>query len=242
VAELRLQHRDMETAPVLAGMAGEAAFLAHLMGHLTHREPTDGSATYNKFVNYLSSSFEDMTKKVSNDNKYTFFVLSDAAVTAALGPDGGDPLRADSVFRTSTLLSQLVAERLYLRDLRDGYTAQTVGGQTLRVEVRDGETYINSARMLPREEHVYNLGNVFFLDAFPFISETELRERASQVDPELEGSGEQPEGLGHHHALGLGLENVESFAGEVGSPEGMLMVEEAGGLVEVSSPGRLAEI
>ena len=57
---------------------------------------------------------------------------------------------------------------------------------------------------------------------------------------EPEGSGLEPEllspefGLGRFEAgLGLGLEGVESFAGEAGLPEGMVRAD---GVLEASSP------
>ncbi|XP_037085215.1 uncharacterized protein LOC119105805 [Pollicipes pollicipes] len=217
VAELRLQHRDKETAPLVAGVAGEALFLAHLIGELTHRENSGSDATFNKFIDYLYRSFDDIVTSVSNDYKYTFLALDDSAVAAALGAAGGDPLLADSALRDQLLLSHLVPERLYQHDLRDGFTTQTLGGQTMKVQVKDGETFINGARLLPRQEHVYNLGNVLFLESFPFISADELRQRAAQAGAaEPEGSGAAPGGLGSR------FENVESFAGEQGSPDGVI--------------------
>lgn len=62
---------------------------------------------------------------------------------------------------------------------------------------------------------MYNLGNVLFVDSFPTVTTAELRERAANV----EGSGGHPR---EPVRLDLGLEGVESFAGELGSPEGMI--------------------
>ena len=94
-------------------------------------------------------------------------------------------------------------------------------------------TFVNGAHLLPRHEHVYNLGNVLFLESFPFISAAELRRRGAEaaLEPE-EGSGSEPE-LSPELGLGLGLEGVESFAGEAGLPEGMVRAD---GVLEASSP------
>ena len=103
-------------------------------------------------------------------------------------------------------------------------------------------TFINGARLLPRHEHVYNLGNVLFLETFPFITAEELQRRGAEAALEPEGSGEglenpelDPElGLARYEAgLGLGLEGVESFAGEAGLPEGMVRAD---GVLEASAP------
>ena len=106
-------------------------------------------------------------------------------------------------------------------------------------------TFVNGAHLLPRHEHVYNLGNVLFLESFPFISAAELRRRGAEaaLEPE-EGSGSEPElspelGLGRYEVgLGLGLEGVESFAGEAGLPEGMVRAD---GVLEASSPAAAAD-
>ncbi|KAF0291086.1 hypothetical protein FJT64_010754 [Amphibalanus amphitrite] len=240
IAELRLSHRDKETAPVLAGMAGEAMFLAHLISKLTHRD-NSSTSTYSKFVEYIYSSFDDIAMNVSNDYKYTFLALDDAAVSRALGgPGQPDPLLTDGALRDRTLLSHLIRQRLYLHDLKDGFTATTLGGQTIEVAVTDEGTFINGVRLLPRHEHVYNLGNVLFLESFPFITPGELQQRGADAALEPEGSGSElnseldPKlGLGRYEAgLGLGLEGVESFAGEAGLPEGMMRAD---GVLEVSS-------
>ncbi|XP_043243718.1 uncharacterized protein LOC122392661 [Amphibalanus amphitrite] len=240
IAELRLSHRDKETAPVLAGMAGEAMFLAHLISKLTHRD-NSSTSTYSKFVEYIYSSFDDIAMNVSNDYKYTFLALDDAAVSRALGgPGQPDPLLTDGALRDRTLLSHLIRQRLYLHDLKDGFTATTLGGQTIEVAVTDEGTFINGVRLLPRHEHVYNLGNVLFIESFPFITPGELQQRGADAALEPEGSGSElnseldPKlGLGRYEAgLGLGLEGVESFAGEAGLPEGMMRAD---GVLEVSS-------
>lgn len=72
------------------------------------------------------------------------FALNDAEVDTALGEDPNrefvpDPLLSDSTFRTETMLNHLVAERLYLHDLRDGSTIETLGGKKLNVRVKNGE-------------------------------------------------------------------------------------------------------
>ena len=73
-------------------------------------------------------------------DKYTFLALDDTAVNRALGgPGEPDPLLRDAALRDQTLLSHLLPQRLYLHDLKDGFTAATLGGQTLQVTVNDGE-------------------------------------------------------------------------------------------------------
>ena len=85
---------------------------------------------------------------------------------------------------------------------------------------------------------------MLFLESFPFISAEELRRRGAEAALEPEGSGAElnpeldPElGLGRYEAgLGLGLEGVESFAGEAGLPEGMVRAD---GVLEASSPAEM---
>lgn len=99
---------------------------------------------------------------VSGSN-LTFFVPTDAAFERL----GFDILPDDilgSEMGVKMLLNHFVKGRLYDRDLQNGITFETVGGETLTVHRQGSNVTVNQAIIIESEVFVYNLGTMFYVN------------------------------------------------------------------------------
>lgn len=127
---------------------------------------------------------------VRADNKimrYTFFVPRDSAFFNMLPQDTADPFVIDSDFRHQVLLNHFVRQRLYAKDLVDGFSFTTANNQTVTVSQKDGVTRVNDAEILESDVFIYNLGTVFVIDQPLFVSSDMiyqvLEKHASELTP-----------------------------------------------------------
>lgn len=99
---------------------------------------------------------------VSGSN-LTFFVPTDAAFERL----GFDILPDDilgSEMGVKMLLNHFVKGRLYDRDLQNGITFETVGGETLTIHRQGSNVTVNQAIIIESEVFVYNLGTMFYVN------------------------------------------------------------------------------
>lgn len=153
VKKLRDKHRDKETPPPTTYPWKGSPFLSHafliLGGTPGHRHVT-------RFLNMA-----DLADYVPGAD-YTFFVPTDEAFEkAGLGYAPDNYLSRDAGL--TLLLSHFVKGRLYIKDLKDNTTLETLSGYNLTVSNKQGNISIENVNLTDSssEVFVYNLGTLF---------------------------------------------------------------------------------
>ncbi len=119
-----------------------------------------------------------------------------------------DPFLSAPDFRLTTMLGHLIPERLFLSDLRVGAEIATAAPNrtltVLKVD-EDGATLSDGrqqARIVGKEEPLYDLGNVFFVDRVLFtetsdvVAAMEKSKESSDADVVLKSVGGDAEDFG----------------------------------------------
>ena len=88
----------------------------------------------------------DLVKTLSGKGPYTVFAPTNAAFAKL--PDGTveSLLRPENEYKLSKILTyHVVAGSLKKKDLKNGQTLKTVQGETLKISVKNGNTYVNDS-------------------------------------------------------------------------------------------------
>lgn len=121
-----------------------------------------------------------LTETLSGNGPYTVFAPLDQPALLFLSPTA--LLRTNPDLLPKALLHHVVARSITQADLVDGATFETLAGSTLRVQVRDGRTFINDVAIrrfdVPADNGTVHLMEGIMLDHF------RLEERLS-VQPNL---------------------------------------------------------
>ncbi|KAI5702426.1 hypothetical protein M8J76_001167 [Diaphorina citri] len=152
VKNLQEKNKDKETPPPLTYPWKGSKFLSHAFLIL---ERTPGFRHITRFLNMA-----DLADYVPGAD-YTFFVPTDEAFeTAGLSNAPDSALSKDNGL--TLLLSHFVKGRLYVKDLKDNLTLESLAGYNLTVHNKQGNISIQTASLTNSSEmFVYNLGTMF---------------------------------------------------------------------------------
>ncbi|KAG5674940.1 hypothetical protein PVAND_004884 [Polypedilum vanderplanki] len=155
VSKLHQMNKDKETPPLLAFPWFNSQFLSHSFLAL------EKDNRFTQIARFLNSA--DIAPFIPGSN-YTFFVPFDEAFEKYEFDELSDDVLSSNK-SINFILNHFVKGRLYNRDLNDGETFETIGGQIIKIKKDySGNKFVNQATIVESEVFVYNLGTMFYID------------------------------------------------------------------------------